>query len=515
MTRPSEVRLPLDTRRPSGPLGRRLRLVTLVVGLGLLAASVLNVVASGRDAQRRQRDADLMLEVGVQGASLSDYFHRSRDIASIISRNSVFDDFYLAGPNRIETIRAGGPLMDDIHDSLIAIEDRFQDQINEVCFIDLSGAENARVVRGQIAAMNDLSPDESKEAFFDATNLVQPGDVHQGVPYESPDTGQWVISNSTPVALDDGTVRSLLHFEVSLESFRDQAIRTAPGHRVYVVDMRTGLILLDTHRVSTSRDEPGFDDLSFEALVKSGRDVGVATVGGERVAFARVVTDLENQNKWMVVVGDGERESATGRWTGAQLLTLALALVVVLLALFGIWANERSLRRVANTDELTGAFNRRALGNRLQQMTRVADDECGAVVLIDLDGFKQVNDRLGHQCGDELLIAVTNRIRSCTRHSDVVARIGGDEFAVLLPDVGAIEKAVEVVERIVAAVKAPLYFSGHEVIVGASAGIAMTPDHGTDVETLLRAADSAMYQIKASGGGWAVAVYPRVSEQPV
>ena len=118
--------------------------------------------------------------------------------------------------------------------------------------------------------------------------------------------------------------------------------------------------------------------------------------------------------------------------------------------------------------------------------------------MIDLDGFKQVNDRFGHDVGDQLLIAVAERLRASTRHSDTVARIGGDEF-VVLTDLSGAADALEMAAHLLDALSQPLIVATHEITPRASIGIAVS-DHGTvGPAALLRAADVAMYQAKAGG----------------
>jgi diguanylate cyclase (GGDEF)-like protein len=153
--------------------------------------------------------------------------------------------------------------------------------------------------------------------------------------------------------------------------------------------------------------------------------------------------------------------------------------------------------REALTDPLTGLANRRLLLDRLQHELVRSDRGGGpaTVLFMDLDGFKLVNDSLGHDAGDQLLAAVAQRLRGAIRDSDVCARLGGDEFAVLL--VGAVDPAV-VAQRIIDVVKAPFAIAGSDVMVNVSVGIATGDD---EAATLLRHADVAMYHAKRSGAG--------------
>jgi diguanylate cyclase (GGDEF)-like protein/PAS domain S-box-containing protein len=132
-----------------------------------------------------------------------------------------------------------------------------------------------------------------------------------------------------------------------------------------------------------------------------------------------------------------------------------------------------------------------------------------AILFLDLDGFKEVNDSLGHAAGDQLLVQVADRLRESVREGDTVARFGGDEFAVLVESIAALADAEILADRIVAAVARPFLIDGREMHVGASIGLASSGDAG-DMEQLLRNADLAMYKAKASGGGRVAAYDPQM-----
>jgi diguanylate cyclase (GGDEF)-like protein/PAS domain S-box-containing protein len=163
-------------------------------------------------------------------------------------------------------------------------------------------------------------------------------------------------------------------------------------------------------------------------------------------------------------------------------------------------------------DGLTGLPNRGLLHTGLE--VAVAAQQTGgpplALLLLDLDRFKEVNDTLGHQVGDLLLQQVAQRLQGAVRADALVARLGGDEFAVLLPGTDS-TSAAEVAEAVLQLVRAPLTLGGQAIVVDVSIGIAAVPDHAPDANTLLRCADVAMYQAKRSGGG--AAVYRAVDDQ--
>jgi diguanylate cyclase (GGDEF)-like protein/PAS domain S-box-containing protein len=163
-------------------------------------------------------------------------------------------------------------------------------------------------------------------------------------------------------------------------------------------------------------------------------------------------------------------------------------------------AEERA-RHLANHDVLTGLPNRRLLKDRLGQALALAHrhDKSVAVMFVDLDRFKTINDTLGHEVGDKLLVAVADRLKRVLREGDTVARVGGDEFVVVLPEVGKDRDAAVVARKILDLLAEPFRVESHELSVTPSIGIAVAPGDGNDPEALLRHSDAAMYEAKAAG----------------
>ena len=156
---------------------------------------------------------------------------------------------------------------------------------------------------------------------------------------------------------------------------------------------------------------------------------------------------------------------------------------------------------MAEHDFLTGLPNRSLLTDRLAQAIALAQRHGKKVALmfLDLDHFKHINDSLGHAVGDQLLQSVAKRLQECVRHSDTVCRQGGDEFVVLLAEVEAVQDAALTAEKLIEAMAAPHLIGGHRLHVTLSIGISLYPDDGKDVEALVRNADTAMYHAKKSG----------------
>jgi diguanylate cyclase (GGDEF)-like protein len=160
------------------------------------------------------------------------------------------------------------------------------------------------------------------------------------------------------------------------------------------------------------------------------------------------------------------------------------------------------LQLYAFCDECTGLFNRRMMMDRLRHaISRSSRSKTkGAVMFIDLDGFKQVNDSLGHAEGDLLLQLVSYRLRDSIRSSDTLARYGGDEFVVILDSVESAEAAILTSERILESLKEPFPLKNGHICIAASAGLSVFPDDGDSAEIILQKADGSMYAAKRSGG---------------
>ena len=163
--------------------------------------------------------------------------------------------------------------------------------------------------------------------------------------------------------------------------------------------------------------------------------------------------------------------------------------------------SEQKLKYLATHDNLTGLPIRCLCMDRLEKIIQMASRKQtkAALLFIDLDGFKEVNDTYGHEVGDHVLIETSARLRSCVRKSDTVARIGGDEFIVLLSDVADEQGAVNVATKILDKAGKPYCNSLVEANVGASIGIALYPRDASTAETLINQADKAMYKVKSQG----------------
>lgn len=175
--------------------------------------------------------------------------------------------------------------------------------------------------------------------------------------------------------------------------------------------------------------------------------------------------------------------------------------VVAFSDISAIRASEAALQRMAHHDPLTGLPNRLLLNDRLEQaLSRAARDGTrSALLFLDLDGFKTINDSLGHVTGDLLLKAVAARVRAALRRSDTAARLGGDEFVVVMEDIDGPEDGAHLAAKLIEVIGLPIELSGNRIEISASVGLSLYPDDGADRHALLMAADTAMYAAKAHG----------------
>jgi two-component system, sensor histidine kinase LadS len=165
--------------------------------------------------------------------------------------------------------------------------------------------------------------------------------------------------------------------------------------------------------------------------------------------------------------------------------------------------SQQALHQLAYHDNLTGLANRALMDDRIAQAIEHARRNLSmvAVLLVDMDRFKPVNDAYGHAIGDEVLRTIATRLKECVRGSDTVARIGGDEFVVVLDSLRSTDHADRVAESIAESLAKPFSQAGNQIVISASVGLALYPVHGTDAQALIKKADQAMYQAKIGNKG--------------
>ncbi len=240
-----------------------------------------------------------------------------------------------------------------------------------------------------------------------------------------------------------------------------------------------------------------------------GQPVSILHVKDEADRTADVLSAVEKDGKWTGEIKMLHRDGTIG-WIESVVVPL-LDADGQLCGALGInrditrrVQNEEELVRLATTDPLTGLPNRGLLLDRLEGTLRRAERQLHsfALLFIDLDDFKVINDRGGHLVGDRVLNEIAQDLATALRDSDTVARIGGDEFAVLIEDCSSINDARDVGAKVLESVKRSIEIDGALCRLTASVGIAVYPSDGHDVSTLLGHADEAMYRAKTRGGNW-------------
>jgi diguanylate cyclase (GGDEF)-like protein len=473
---------------------RRFSLSVLLMAICLLPVGI----GSGTSAHSHAvaaLDGALVNTASAQAQVLEDYFARARSIDLLTANNPAFRRFYRTPGDRAAKIRAGGPVLDEANEALGYLEELFPDSIGEACFIDRAGPEVARMVRGVRATPKDLSPDESGAAFFGPTFALRHGQVYQARSYVSPDTKEWVISNSTLMPTADGSRPAIVHFEVTIESFRRVAASLSSRFDIVVVDAPTGQVVLDSRqpqRIGTPLGSP--DDRRFRPLTQAGTPGGSSSVGDRPVAYQRLERQPHNANDWYVVAAARTPVGPLYGVSGWSVALVVVALGLLVFAAISFLAHHRLLVATSMTDALTGIPNRRKLKLDLDQGLKQATPANPLLLMLfDLNGFKGYNDTFGHPAGDALLIRLANALdKAMTDHGGSAYRLGGDEFCVLAA------AAPDATTPIVAAASQALSEHGGGFSITASYGAILLPQESHDVTEAMRSVDQRMYSQKTS-----------------
>jgi len=296
---------------------------------------------------------------------------RSEDL--IAANNQVLRRWYTEPGKRAEF---SGP----VNGTLVQLHSLYPDLIDEACFIDRKGPEQARMVKGQIAETADLSPDESAAPFFAPTFALSAGKVHQHGPYVSADSKRWVISNSTPVYVA-GKAVALLHFEASLEGVRQRLSENLDkGARVQVVESSTGLVVIDT----------GAGPIVDTKFVPAAQAALTGVIG-----HADLPTTAENQNHWQIAVSMPPSSAIDA--ADARNLALLAALTLLGLVLLAGVTTRRMVRPIARMTQIARQL---AEGDLTQRIDLDRDDEVGRLAAALNQAVVTLNDTMGQVAVD-------------------------------------------------------------------------------------------------------------------
>jgi diguanylate cyclase (GGDEF)-like protein len=468
---------------------RQFPLLACLLGIAVMGAAY--ALAAGDHADRMDvLQRGLADRAQAHTGDLNAYFDRARSAILLTANQPGFRGFDEQPGPRIRKVREGGRNIADATATMAYLERLYPESIGEICFIDRTGSEAARVVRGKVAGPDDLSTEEGKTPFFAPSFALGRGEVHLAKPYVSPDTDEWVVANTTVTPSADGRKNSIVHFEVTVESFRRALGGGGDGYEVRVVDARTGRVVIDgrrPQRIGAPLGAPG--DRRFASLVRGRDGASTGEVDRHAVAMRRIRRVQGNANDWVVVARATTRTpSALGDVGPVPIVVFVLGLLLTGGGLIAVRAQRRSLEHAAHTDSLTGLGNRRRLLADLELAVARSAECPKLLMLFDLDGFKAYNDTFGHQAGDALLRRLGHALAQTVAPAGTAYRLGGDEFCVLAPAGEA--------EAIRRAAPAALAERGEGFDVTASHGSVLLPAEADDASEALQMADERMYARK-------------------
>ncbi|MGB8930315.1 MAG: PAS-domain containing protein, partial [Anaeromyxobacteraceae bacterium] len=277
-----------------------------------------------------------------------------------------------------------------------------------------------------------------------------------------------------------------VRFDAAISNMSQGLCMFDAEQRLVVSNPRYGEI----YHLSRDQTKPG---TSLAQLLEYRREKGTNFADVEPEAYRKINVKEVREVRELVdgrVIAIARQTMADGGWIGTHEDITDRA------------RNEKKIAFLAQHDLLTGLANRALFSEKLDDAAKRLHrhDTTFTVLMLDLDKFKHVNDTLGHPAGDQLLVEVAQRLGSSLRDTDVLARLGGDEFAIIQEnEKNQSEGAIALALRIIGLIEQPFDLGGHRVSVGTSIGIAFAPEHGTDVESLLKKADLALYAAKSGG----------------
>jgi diguanylate cyclase (GGDEF)-like protein/PAS domain S-box-containing protein len=349
--------------------------------------------------------------------------------------------------------------------------------------------DRARVERAVKASL------EQREAYAVEHRIVRPDGSERIVQEKGEVT---FADDGTPLRMV-GTVHDVTERKASEQRLRQAASvfeNTSEGVIICDPNMRIVAVNKAFTRITGYEEDEARGQ--SPKLLRSGRH--------EPEYYRRMGDSIRNSGRWQGEIWNRRKDGTDyPEWLNISAVRDEAGAIVNYIGVFSditsIKESRDRLEYTAHHDALTGLPNRLLFRDRMEQAIATARRSGASVALlfVDLDRFKVVNDTLGHEAGDQLLQVVARRLSACVREEDTVARMGGDEFVVIQKDVGQPEDAALLATRILATVATPFSLAGHEIVTGLSIGISLYPQDGQGVGDLLKNADTAMYRAKEKG----------------
>ena len=380
-------------------------------------------------------------------------------------------------------------------------------------YLDIHGVVAGEIVERFEAWEDRVHPDDrasveaSRQAYFEGRTEVYANERRMR---HKDGRWRWILARGMVVSRDaQGRPLRMIgtHTDITERHEREESLRLA-ATVIETVDEAVMVADPENRIVSVNPAFTAITGYAPEEVV--GRNPNILSSGTHpQPFFAELWDTLAASGSWKGEIHNRHKSGAVYvEWLSIKRVCDAAGRLSHYVAVFSDISERKAaegrMRHLAHYDILTDLPNRTLLSDRLQQaLAKAKRDRDGhphlALMFVDLDKFKPVNDDYGHNVGDMLLKEVAQRLLRCVRESDTVARIGGDEFVVLLPSIEAKEDALLVGEKILETLQLPFDLAGHRHRVSASIGIAVYPEHGSDDKSLLKSADIAMYNAKAAG----------------
>jgi diguanylate cyclase (GGDEF)-like protein len=328
---------------------------------------------------------------------------------------------------------------------------------------------------------------------------------------------QQQTQKATALLLAQGLVNAITPAMITrdyagLESRLVQTMANEQVTSALVIDLKGKVLSRVQRNTATGAPEPVFDPVPPQ-LPPNTSDNLLQHTGNSIVLWQRIEPGLSLG--WLRIETQPTLVSTLLEATLNQITLIAVALASILLLVLGVVffqahtlfrtrendlvEGNRLLEIVASQDAVTGLPNRRQLLEQLGRAVTEQHPQSLALCYLDLDEFKQINDSLGHEAGDFVLVEVAHRLLGCVRQGDLVVRLGGDEFVLLLHGIEDRERCEEILQRIVGSLSQPLWYRDQQVTISVSMGVALFPGDGQTADSLLDRADRAMYRAKRAG----------------
>ncbi len=352
------------------------------------------------------------------------------------------------------------------------------------------------------------SGNKSSEEYSELWDTILAGEVWRGNFYNirKDGNGYWESASISPVRDENGDTTHFIAVKEDITQHKLVEDQLRMNAAVFETASE-GIMVTDAeNRIKTVN--PAFCRITgYSEQDVLGQNPSMLSSGRHDASFYKMMWDqLQENGCWSGEVWNRRKDgSVFPEWLSIVVIHDDLGVVREYVSVFSDITkrkrDEEQIRQQAYYDALTGLPNRSLLFDRLAQSTIAARREGWllALLFIDLDRFKEVNDTLGHVVGDELLQDVANRLRECVREVDTVSRFGGDEFVLLLQDLADVNDAALVADKVIDVMSEPFCLAGREVHVGASIGITLYPTDADNAEAMLRNADMAMYRAKEAG----------------